>query len=63
MGVPPGGMDLVGLVTVGNFVAKPLDLRPVGDIGDVRRFLAPIQIWPLAYLSAGGGEQCGSDVS
>ena len=28
---------LVGLVAVGNLVAKPLDQRPVGDIGDVRR--------------------------
>jgi len=36
-GVVEQQVDLVGLVTVGNPVAKPLDLRPVGDIGDVRR--------------------------
>jgi hypothetical protein len=36
-GVVEQQVDLVGLVTVGNLVAKPLDLRPVSDIGDVRR--------------------------
>src|SRR6202043_3988947 len=36
-GVVEQQMDLVGLVTVGNLVAKPLDLRPVGDIDDVCR--------------------------
>ena len=30
-------VGLVGLVTVGNLVAKALDLRPVGDLDDVRR--------------------------
>jgi NAD(P)-dependent dehydrogenase (short-subunit alcohol dehydrogenase family) len=36
-GVVEQQVDLVGLVAVGNLAAKPLDLRPVGDIGDVRR--------------------------
>src|SRR6201993_4819720 len=36
-------VDLVGLVAVGNLVAKPLDLRPVGDISDVRRDPQPLR--------------------
>ena len=36
-------VDLVGLVTVGNLVAKPLDLRPVGDIDGVRRDAQPLR--------------------
>ena len=36
-------MDLVRLVTVGNLIAKPLDLPPVGDIGDVRRDAQPLR--------------------
>jgi len=36
-------VDLVGLVAVGNLVAKTLDLRPVGDIGDVRRDPQPLR--------------------
>ena len=36
-------MDLVGLVTIGNLVAKPLDLRAVGDIDDVRRDAQPLR--------------------
>jgi len=36
-------VDLVSLVKVGNLVAKPLDLRPVGDIGDVGRDAQPLR--------------------
>ncbi len=36
-------VDFVDLVTIGNLVAKPLDLRPVGDIGDVRRDAQPLR--------------------
>src|SRR5690349_10245959 len=36
-------MDLVGLVTVGNLIAKPLDPRSVGDIGDVRCDAQPLR--------------------
>jgi len=36
-------VDLVGLVTVGNLVAKPLDQCPVGDIDDVRRDAQPLR--------------------
>src|SRR5262249_61596602 len=35
-GVVEQQVDPVDLVTVGNLVAEPLDLRPVGDIGDMR---------------------------
>src|SRR5207244_8290105 len=42
-GVVEQQVDLVGLVTVGNLVAKPLDLRPVGDIDDVRRDAQPLR--------------------
>jgi hypothetical protein len=42
-GVIEQQVDLVGLVVVGNLVAKPLDLRPVGDIGDVRRDPQPLR--------------------
>src|SRR5437660_11512079 len=45
--------DLVGLVTVGNLVAKPLNLRPVGDIGDVRRDAQPLRHWPCGRADAG----------
>src|SRR5271167_878580 len=40
-GVVEQQVDLVDLVTVGNLIAKPLDLRPFGDIGDVRRNAQP----------------------
>ena len=30
-------------MTIGNLVAKPLDLRPVGDIDDVRRDAQPLR--------------------
>ena len=36
-------VDLVDPVTVGNLVAKPLNLRPVGDIGDVCRDAQPLR--------------------
>ena len=36
-------VDFVDLVTIGNLVAKPLNLRPVGDIGDVRRDAQPLR--------------------
>src|SRR6516225_9803583 len=42
-GVVEQQVDLVGLVTVGNLVAKALDLRPVGDIDDVRRDPQPLR--------------------
>src|SRR5271167_5119017 len=43
-GVVEQQVDLVvGLVTVGNLIAKPIDLRPVGDIGDVRRDTQPLR--------------------
>jgi hypothetical protein len=42
-GVVEEQVDFVGLVAVGNLVAKPLDLRPVGDIGDVRREPQPLR--------------------
>jgi hypothetical protein len=35
-------VNLVDLVTVGNLIAKPLDMRPFGDIGDVRRNAQPL---------------------
>src|SRR5262249_57837827 len=35
-GVVEQQVDLVGLSAVSNLVAKPLDLRPVGAIADVR---------------------------
>ena len=40
-GVVEQQVDLIGLVTVANLVAKPLDLCPVGNIGDVRRDTQP----------------------
>jgi hypothetical protein len=45
-------------VTVGDFVAKPLDLRPVGDIDDVRRDAQPLRqsrrlAQPLRFRQAG----------
>src|SRR6266446_168550 len=42
-GVVEQQVDLVGLVAVGNLVAKPLDLRPVGDISDVCRDAQPLR--------------------
>jgi len=36
-------VDFVDLVPVGNLIAKPLDLRPFGDIGDVRRNPQPLR--------------------
>jgi hypothetical protein len=52
-------MDLVGLVTVGNFVAKLLDLRSVGDIDDMRRDAQPLRqsrllVQPLRFRQAVG---------
>src|SRR5215831_2292123 len=42
-GVVEQQVDLVDLVAVGHLVAKPLDLRPVGNIGDVRRDPEPLR--------------------
>src|SRR6516165_7794001 len=57
-GVVEQQVDLVGLVTVGNLVAKPLDLCPVGDIDDVRRDAQPLRqsrrlAKPLRFRQAG----------
>src|ERR1700737_3571820 len=46
-------------MVAGNLVAKPLDLRPVGDIGDVRRDAQPLRqsrglAHPLRFPQAGG---------
>ena len=60
--------DLVGLVTVGNLVAKPLDLRPVGDIGDVRRDAQPLRqsrrlAEPLRFHQSGRRDVAHRDIA
>ena len=57
-GVVEQQVDFVGLVTVGNLVPKPLDLRPVANIGDVRRDAQPLRqsrrlAQPLRFRQAG----------
>jgi len=42
-GIVEQQVDLVDLVTVGNLIAKSLDLCPVGDIGDVRCDAQPLR--------------------
>ena len=42
-GVVEQQMDLVGVVAVGDLVAKPLDLRLVRHVGDVRRDAQPLR--------------------
>ena len=55
-GVVEQQVDLVGLVAVGNLGAKPLDLRPVGDIGDVRRNAQPLLIHRMSAQGVHPGE-------
>jgi hypothetical protein len=42
-GIVEQQMDLVGVVAVGELIAKPLHLRLVGDIGDMRRDTQPLR--------------------
>jgi len=61
-------VDVVGLVTVGNLVAKPLDLRPVGDIDDVRRDAQPLRqsrrlAQPLRFRHAGRRDVAHRDIA
>jgi hypothetical protein len=61
-------VDLVGLVTVGNLAAKPLDLRPVGDIDDVRRDAQPLRqsrrhAQPLRFRQAGRRDVAHRDIA
>src|SRR5690349_13863027 len=61
-------VDLLGLVTVGNLVAKPLDLRPVGDISDVRRDPQPLRqsrrlAQPLRFGQAGRRDVAHCDIA
>jgi hypothetical protein len=67
-GVVEQQVDLVGLVTVGYLVAKPLDLRPVGDIGDVRRDAQPLRqsrrlAEPLRFRQAGRRDVAHRDIA
>src|SRR5437660_6359365 len=67
-GVVEQQVDLVGLVAVGNLVAKPLDLRPVGDIGDVRRDAQPLRqsrrvAEPLRFRQAGRRDIAHCDIA
>jgi len=61
-------VDLVGLVTAGNLVAKPLDLRPVGDIDDVCRDAQPLRqprrlAQPLRFRQAGRRDVARCDIA
>src|SRR4029077_14104900 len=67
-GVVEQQVDLVGLVTVGNLVAKPLDLRPVGDIDDVRRDAQPLRqshrlAQPVRFHQAGRRDVAHCDIA
>ena len=67
-GVVEQQVDLVDLVTVGNLIAKPLDLRPVGDIGDVRRDAQPLRqsrrlAEPLRFRQAGRRDIAHCDIA
>jgi len=67
-GVVEQQVDLVGLVTVGNLVAKPLDPRPVGDIDDVRRDPQPLRqsrrlAQPLGFRQAGRRDVAHRDIA
>src|SRR6516164_5096409 len=67
-GVVEQQVDVVGLVTVGNLVAKALDLRPVGDIDDVRRDAQPLRqsrrlAQPLRFRHAGRRDVAHRDIA
>ena len=61
-------VDFVDLVTIGNLVAKPLDLLPVGDISDVRRDAQPLRqsrclAEPLRFRQAGRRDVAHCDIA
>src|SRR6516162_9278646 len=67
-GVVEQQVDLVGLVTVGNLVAKALDLRPVGDIDDVRGDAQALRqsrrlAQPLRFRQAGRRDVAHRDIA
>src|SRR5215467_10386534 len=67
-GVVEQQVDLVGLVTVGNLVAKPLDLRLVSDIDDVRRDAQALRqsrrhAQPLRFRQAGRRDVAHRDIA